>query len=339
MSGFEIDSLTKYQIRRMSRDELVVLLMDWLERLKGRSASLIKEHKLQEELTKAQEQIGLQNEKIISLTKELNVSLKKSKDLEYQTIPKLKQEIESWTSHKNKLSSEVQSYQHKVKDLQTSIKNLERKTKQQEEKLEEQRQMCQVPESIVKREQHASEVERLKAELSRKVNDIGMKNIEIKKEREKSRLLEAKVKALERNLTEAQKENKDLIKKLAKTPMEEAIEKTRIAFEARIDFDTLAKEKQRSRALQECLTRKDRELHKLQEEQTKKRSTFSDLTKEAQDIIKIFEQRAHTTASCQRETLTRTMQETEPKDLGEPSHNKMTEMDQRGLVPHSWTLP
>ncbi|XP_043992590.1 tropomyosin alpha-4 chain-like [Gambusia affinis] len=326
MSAFEIDSLTKYQIRRMSRDELVVLLMDWLERLKGRSASLIKQNKLQEELEKAQEQIELQNEKIISLTKELNVSLKKNKDFECQTIPKLKQEIESWTSHKHKLSSEVQSYQHKVKELQCSIKNLERKTKVQDEKLEEQRKICHVTESIVKREQHASEVERLKAELSRKVNDIGMKNIEIKKEREKSRLLEAKVKALERNLSEAQKENKDLVKKLSKTPMEEAIEKTKIAFEARIDFDTLAKEKQRSRALQECLTRKDRQLNKLLEDQSKKRSTFSDLTREAQDIIKILEQRSHTTASCRRDTLTRTMQETAPKDLVESSHNKMAEL-------------
>ncbi|XP_043961441.1 partitioning defective 3 homolog isoform X2 [Gambusia affinis] len=326
MSGFEIDSLTKHQIRRMTRDELVVLLLDWLERLKGRSASLIKQNKLEEELAKAQEQIGLQNEKIISLTKELNVSLKKSKDLEYQTIPKLKQEIENWTSHRNKLSSEVQSYQHKVKELQNSVKNLERKTKQQEEKLEEQRQVCQVSETIVKREQHASEVERLKAELSRKVNDIGVKNIEIKKERERSRLLEAKIKALERTLSEAQKENKDLVKKMAKTPMEEAIEKTRIAFEARLDFDTLAKEKQKSRALQDCLTRKDRQLNKLLEDQSKKRSTFSDLTKEAQDIIKILEQRSHTTASCRRETQTRTMQETAPKDLVEPSHTKTAEL-------------
>ncbi|PWA27681.1 hypothetical protein CCH79_00000282 [Gambusia affinis] len=155
MSSFDIDSLTKSQSRQMTRDGLVILLLDWLQRLKDRSAILVKENKLQEDLEKALEQIGLLNEKIDLITKELNASLKQNKYMECQEIPK------------NQLS-EVKCYQNKVTELQTSFKNLERDSKLQIERtLKEKRQvMSQLTGCKVQVEQHESEVKKLEFELS-----------------------------------------------------------------------------------------------------------------------------------------------------------------------------
>ncbi|PWA27170.1 hypothetical protein CCH79_00021073, partial [Gambusia affinis] len=244
----------------------------------------MKENTLQEDLENAQEQIELLNEKSDSITEELNASINHNKYLDCQQNPKLKQDIESWSSIKNQLLSEVKCCKNKAKELETAFKDLERKSKLQVEKmLEEKRQVVyQFAAYKGKMEYQESEVKKLESELSKKSNDIGLKNNEIMKEREKSRLLESKLKTLEKKLTEAERQNKNLVKNLSKTQMEEAIEKTKMAFEARLDFDTLAKEKQRNRTLQECLTRKDRQLNKLLEEQTKSRSSVSQPKREAQ---------------------------------------------------------
>ncbi|PWA16813.1 hypothetical protein CCH79_00021124, partial [Gambusia affinis] len=53
-----------------------------------------------------------------------------------------------------------------------------------------------------------------------------------------------------------------------------------MAFEARLDFDAIAKEKQRSRNLQQCLTKKDRQINELLKEQAKRRRSFSPLKRE-----------------------------------------------------------
>ncbi|XP_043998845.1 uveal autoantigen with coiled-coil domains and ankyrin repeats-like [Gambusia affinis] len=275
----------------MPRDELVTLLVDFLQRLKEKSAILIKEDILEQDLEKAQEQIDLLNEKVDSLTKELQISHRHNRYLNNEKIPKLKLEIETWTSHRNQLLAEVKSYQSKVKDLQNSLKNQERDYKLQIEKIvEEKRQVTsQFTAYRLKTEKNEHEIKRLEIELSKKVNEIGLKNNEIQKEKEKSKLLETSIRELEKKLIEEENENKNLTKKLAKTPRDEAIERTRIAFEARLDFDAFAKEKQRSRMFQELLTKKDRQLNELLEEQAKRRPSPSKVKTEAETEKKRFE--------------------------------------------------
>ncbi|XP_043983380.1 centrosomal protein of 135 kDa-like [Gambusia affinis] len=305
MSLFDTNSLTLSQIRLMSREELVTLLVDFLQRLKEKSAILIKQDILEQDLEKAQEQIELLDEKVDSLTKDLKISHRQNRYLSNEKIPKLKLEIATWSSHRNQLLAEVKSYQSKVKDLQNSFKTLERESKLQLEKtIEEKRQVTsEFATYRIKTEKKEHEIKKLEIELSKKVNDIGLKNIEIQKEKEKSKLLEGTVRELEKKLMEAENENKNLTKKLAKTPREEAIEKTRIAFEARLDFDALAKEKQRSRMLQESLTKKERQLNELLEEQAKKRPSFAHVKREAETGKKGFEPTAADWRQLKRENV------------------------------------
>uniref|UniRef100_A0A0S7ET63 PPUP9740 n=1 Tax=Poeciliopsis prolifica TaxID=188132 RepID=A0A0S7ET63_9TELE len=208
MSAFDIDSLTQYQIKQMTRDELVVLVVDWLQRFRDKSALLIKENNLQEDLEKAHRQIGILNDKIESITKELHWSVKQNKYLERQQIPKLKHEVENRSSDKTQLLSEVNQLKNTVKELQISLKNLDRDSKLQVEKiLSEKKQVSsQLTAYKGKIEKQYCDMKRLEFELIRKTDEIGMKNSEIMREKDRSRLLEGKIKALEKQLKEAEKE-------------------------------------------------------------------------------------------------------------------------------------
>ncbi|PWA15586.1 hypothetical protein CCH79_00019339 [Gambusia affinis] len=77
---------------------------------------------------------------VTMLQRWVNASLKQNKYLECQQIPKLKQEIESWSSQSNQLLSEVKRYklnikQTDIKELQTSFRNLEKDSKVQVDKI------------------------------------------------------------------------------------------------------------------------------------------------------------------------------------------------------------
>ncbi|XP_054893838.1 rho-associated protein kinase 1-like [Poeciliopsis prolifica] len=304
MSAFDIDSLTQYQIKQMTRDELVVLVVDWLQRFRDKSALLIKENNLQEDLEKANQQIELLNEKIASLTKELNWSIKQNKYLEGQQIPQLQHELENRGSHRAQLLSEVKQYQTKVKELQSALKNLERDSKQQIDRilLEKRQAMSQITAHKVKIEKQQSEVKKLEFELSRKIDEIGLKNNEIVREKDKSKLLEGTIKALEKQLKEAEKENNILEKKLKKTPKEEAIEKTKIEFKARLNVTStvLAQEKQRNKTLTECLKKRDIELSNLLKQQPRRRS---EPQRQAMVVSKSFEPTASDWRELRKENI------------------------------------
>ncbi|XP_054889619.1 uncharacterized protein LOC129362211 isoform X2 [Poeciliopsis prolifica] len=257
------DLLTKTQIRQMTRDELVIVVLEWLKKFRERAGILIKESTRQQDLENAQKQIGLLQEKIESLTKELNWSLKHNKFLECEQIPKLKQEIEHRGSHRTQLLSDLKQYKNKVKDLQNDLKKVIRESKLQTEKIlgEKERVMQRIPTCNMKIEKYQNEVKKLELEITRKNNEIGMKNADILKEKEKARLLESKIRSLEIQLKEAMKENKNFEKKLSKTPKEEAIEKTKQEFKARISVTSgvLAEEKERNRTLVKRLMTKDQQ--------------------------------------------------------------------------------
>ncbi|XP_016528265.1 girdin-like [Poecilia formosa] len=271
MSEIDPDSLTKSQIRQMTRDELALVVMDFLQRIKEKSSLLIKENVLQEDLEKAHIQIEFLNEKIDSLTKELHWSLKQNKYLESQQIPKLQHEVENRSYHRTQLLTEIKDYKNKVKELQASLKNQERDSKLQVEKIEgEKRQMVsEMTAYQAKLDKQQNEMKKLEVEVSRKIDEIGIKNNELLKEKDKTKVLEARIKALEKYLKEAEKENKTLEKKIPLTPMEEAIERTKQEFKARVDLSScaLTVEKKRNRILKERLTKKEQEVSKLMEEQ------------------------------------------------------------------------
>ncbi|PWA13770.1 hypothetical protein CCH79_00017134, partial [Gambusia affinis] len=225
--------------------------------LKEKSAILIKENILEQDLVKAHDQIELLNEKNYSLNKELKTSLRHNKYRNIEKIPKLKLEIVNWSSQRNQLLAEVKSYQSKVNELQNSFKTLQRESKLKIERTEEEKR--QVTSEFAA---YRQKTEKKESELKKRiVNDIGLKNNKILQEKEKSKHLESTVRDLEKKLMEAEIENKNLIEKLSKTPTEEAIEETSTAFEARLDVDALAQEKQRNRALQECLMKTSQQLN------------------------------------------------------------------------------
>ncbi|XP_008431320.1 protein Hook homolog 1-like [Poecilia reticulata] len=263
MLSADSDLLTKTQIKQMSRDELVLLVLDWLKRFRDRAGALIKESTSQQDLENANKQIGLLQEKIDSITKDLNWSFKQIKYLETEQIPKLKQEIEQRGSHRNQLMSDIKQYKNKVKQLQATLKKVIRDSKQQTDKLlaEKKHVMSQIPACKMKIEKYQNEVKKLEIEVSRKSNEIGMKNTDIFNEKEKSRLLESKIRSLEMQLKEAEKERKSIEKKLKKTPMEEAIDRTKLEFKARIDLTSgvLAEEKERNKGLVNRLLKKERQ--------------------------------------------------------------------------------
>ncbi|XP_043989148.1 filamin-A-interacting protein 1-like [Gambusia affinis] len=272
LSG-DSDLLTKAQIRQMTRDELVIVVLEWLKKFRERAGILIKENTRQQDLENAHKQIGLLQEKIESITKELNWSLKHNKFLECEQIPKLKLEIEQRGSHRTQLVSDLKQYKNKVKELQNTLKKAMRESKLQIDKVlaEKEHVMSRIPSCNVKIEKYRSEVQKLEVELTRKNNEIGMKNTDIFNEKEKSRLLESKIRSLEMQLKETMKENKNLEKKLSKTPMEEAIDRTKIEFKARIDLcpGVLAEERERNKGLVKRLLMKDRQVSKLLEKQAK----------------------------------------------------------------------
>lgn len=273
MFSSDSDLLTKAQIRQMTRDELVILVLEWLKKFRERAGILIKESTRQQDLENAHKEIELLQEKIEAITRELNWSLKHNKFLECEQIPKLKQEIELRGSHRTQLMSDLKQYKNKVKELQTILKKVMRDSKLQTEKIlaEKEHVMSRIPTCNVKIEKYRSEVKKLELDVIRKNNEIGVKNTDIFNEKEKSRLLESKIRSLEMQLKDSKKESKRLEKKLSKTPMEEAIEITKQAFKARFDLSSgsLAEEKERNKGLVKRLLMKDRQVSKLLEKQAK----------------------------------------------------------------------
>lgn len=274
MSPLDAYSLTKTQIKQMTRNELVTLLLDWLKWSKDGSALLIKENTLQKDLEKAHEQIGLLTEKNYSITKELNVSLKRNKYLECQQIPKLQQEMETLISHRNQLLSDVKHYKNNYKELESSLKNFEKDSKLQAEKMlaDKRKVISQLTAYKIKVEKQQNEVKKLQFELSRKIDDIDTKNNEIMREKEKSGFLEAKIKSLKKKLMVAEN---NLVRNFSKTPNEEDIERNKEEFKARknLTLGILAEEKHQNRTLLKC-------------------RNLSQPQREAEAVTKTFEPRA-----------------------------------------------
>lgn len=153
-----------------------------------------------------------------------------------------------------------------------------------------------------------------------------MENNEIMKEKEKSRILECEIKTLGRQLMETEKH---LIKKLSKSPVDEAIEKTKQEFKAKINLTSsiLAEEKQRNRTLVKCLMRKDRQVNKLLKKQARSRSKLSQPKRDAEVVKKSLEPRGSDWRQLKRGSTSLNYQiktQTENKQKEQDHINKVT---------------
>ncbi|XP_023205100.1 myosin heavy chain, clone 203-like [Xiphophorus maculatus] len=210
--------LTECEIKEMSRDELIVVILDFIQRFK----KIAKKHRsgtaVEEELQAAQEEIVHLNQNIGSLKKKLDESHRQNKNLICKTIPKLQREIKNQRSHRNQLLIENKNYQTKFKSLHTCLNNLADSKLQLERTLAEKREaMSQLTAYRMDVEKQENEVEKLQFELYKKNNYVDQKNIEIKREKEKSRSLEVKIKDLEKQLNEAKNQMKIPGNRLSKT--------------------------------------------------------------------------------------------------------------------------
>ncbi|XP_043988547.1 myosin-10-like [Gambusia affinis] len=284
MSGVTTFTLNEEEALRLSKDELVVVVLDWLQRMKDIGAMLRREDALEKQLNEAQEEIGHLKKNMDSLTVKLTKSRRHIKNLENQTIPMLKREIENQRSHRNKLRLENQKYHKRVMEQETSLENLERKSRLELRKILVEKDAVEYrSEADLKIiDQREDEIRRLEFELSRKLDDIGILKKEVSHHKDRCTRLEGKTDELERKLEREEKEKKDILKNLPKPKKEDIIFTTKKEFQVGLQIcePILIEEKMKRKRLINHLKKMEGEKTNLLKKQAESNAELSALQRQ-----------------------------------------------------------